>query len=323
MDKDKIESLWTHLHSLIGLSEAGSFTAAAARLGISKGAMSQRISELERAAGVALVRRTTRSVRLTAAGQQLVEAISDSFSAIEQSFGDIKDMGGEPRGLVRVTAPVALGRQQLVPHLAAFLERYPQVRVELELSDGLVSLSREGFDLAVRHAATAPDTHIAWTLCRTDAVLVASRAYLRKRGTPTSPADLDQHDCLHYFRRGDAPSWSFAPLEPAHASKSGKNAGATVERQSVGIRGGFAANNSEALRDAAMSGLGIALVPDFTAQSALASGKLVRVLPRWRPTGAFGDYIYAIRPYSPFVPRAVRVFVEHLRVALKDGFRTD
>ncbi|GLC90804.1 hypothetical protein Tamer19_02120 [Cupriavidus sp. TA19] len=139
-------------------------------------------------------------------------------------------------------------------------------------------------------------------------MLVASRAYLRKSGTPQAPADLAVHNCLHYFRRGEQPSWSFVPTRGAPS------------RQSVGIRRSFAANNSEALRDAALNHLGIALVPDFTAQADLASGKLIRVLPGWRAAGAFGDFIFAIRPYSPFVPRAVRSFVDYLRQAMKDGF---
>ncbi len=310
MDKQKIESLWVHLHSLVVLGDVGSYTAAATQLGISKGAMSQRIAELERAAGIPLVQRTTRSVRLTEAGQRLVDATRIPFESIERSFGDVKDMGGEPRGLVRMTAPVALGRQQIVPRLPPFLAMYPQIRVELELSDSFASLAREGFDLAVRHASRAPDTHIAWTLCRTGTVLVATRAYLRRHGTPSSPSDLTAHNCLHYFRRGEQPTWSFEPVRGGAA------------RQSVGIRGNFAADNSEALRDAALGGLGIALVPDFTAQADLHAGKLVQVLPGWRPSGAFGDAIYAIRPYSPLLPRPVRLLVDYLREALKEGFGT-
>lgn len=309
MDRQKIEALWAHLHSLVVLAEAGSYTAAAAQLGVSKAAMSLRIAELERAAGIPLVQRTTRSVRLTEAGQQLVDETRASFATIERSFVGVRDVGGEPRGLVRMTAPVALGRQQIVPRLPSFLAQYPQVRVELELSDSFASLAREGFDLAVRHTSAAPDTHIAWTLCKTRAALVATRSYLRRHGAPHAPAELAEHQCLHYFRRGEQPTWSFEPVRGNGA------------RQSVAIQGGFAANNSEALRDAALAGLGIALVPDFTAQAELQSGRLVQVLPGWRPTGAFGEHIYAIRPYSPLVPRAVRALVDYLRDALRDGFR--
>jgi len=315
MDARKIESLWSHVHGLGVLQSAGSFTAAAQRLGLSKAAMSQRIAELERAAGVPLVRRTTRSVRLTEAGERLVEATRGAFEQIEQGFAGVQDLVGEPHGVLRVSAPVALGRQQIVPRLAGFLRAYPQVRVELELSDRLVAMAQEGFDVALRHTAAPPDTHVAWPLCTTRSWLVASRAYLRRAGAPAAPADLAAHDCLHYLRPGDTPTWSFEP--DATPTRSSRGA---AGRLSVGVRGVFAANNSEALREAALAGLGIALLPDFSAQAAVRSGKLHLVLPQWKPVGAFGEHLYAIRPYSPVVPRAVQAFIGYWRTALEDGF---
>ncbi|MES3000833.1 MAG: LysR family transcriptional regulator [Pseudomonadota bacterium] len=304
----KIDALWSHVHWLGVLASSGSFTAAAARLGVSKAAMSHRIGELEQSAGVPLVRRTTRSVRLTDAGQHLVAATDEAFAAIERSFTGVKDMASEPSGLIRITAPVALGRQRVVPHLASFLNAHPLIRLELDLSDRLSSLAREGFDLAIRHVETVPDTHVAWPLCDTQTVLTASPAYLRKAGTPDSPHDLAAHNCLHYLRDTDRPSWSFE-------ARKGRR-----DRVSVSIRGSFAANNSETLRQLALDGAGIALLPDFSAVEPLQSGKLVRVLPRWRSVGAFGTRIYAIRPYSTQVPRAIHAFVNFLKVELKSGF---
>ena len=309
MKTRKIDSLWSHVHWLGVLASMGSYTSAAQRLGVSKAAMSQRISELEQAAGVPLVRRTTRSVRLTEAGQQLVDATRASFVEIERSFAGVKDLADAPRGLLRVTAPVALGRQQIVPLIPEFLRQYPDVRIELEMSDRLSSLAQEGFDLAIRHVASVPDTHVAWTLCATRSVLVATRSYLRRRGTPSTPADLANHDCLHYLRSGDTPTWSFEPTK----GKGG--------RSSVAVTGSFAANNSEALREAALGGVGIALLPDFSAQKDIGAGKLAPVLTEWRSVGAFGDHLYAIRPYSPHVPRTVHAFVSHLRKAMEGGFK--
>ena len=308
-DERRIEQMWAHVHGLAVLASAGSYTAAAQRLGLSKAAMSQRIAELERAAGVPLVRRTTRSVGLTEAGRQLVEATKGPFEQIGQAFAGVRDLAEQPRGLLRVTAPVALGRQQIVPRLPAFLRAHPQLRIELDLSDRLASLATEGFDLAIRHAAAPPDTHVAWTLCETRSVLVASRAYLRRRGEPATPQALAEHDCLYYPRPGAAPVWQLVP--------EGRGRGATV---SVAVSGVFAANNSEALREAALAGLGIALLPDFSAQQALRSGKLVRVLPLWRAVGPFASHLYAIRPYSAHVPRAVQALVAWLRETLAEGF---
>ena len=309
MEDQKINTLWTHLHWLSVLAQQGSYTAAAARLGVSKAAMSQRIAELERAAKVTLVQRTTRSVRLTEAGQRLVDDTRTSFEQIEHSFAQVRDMAAQPSGLVRVTAPVAFARQQLVPLLADFLKDYPDVRIELDMSDRLSALATEGFDLAIRHTARPPDTHVAWALCATESVLVATRAYLRKHGEPKTPDDVQLHNCLHYPRAQETPAWTFEPVDAQNG-----------ERITVPVSGNLAANNSEALREAALMGSGIALMPDFSAQAVLRQGKLVRVLPNWRPVGAFAETIYAIRPYAPHVPRAVTALVAHLRQGLTGGF---
>jgi DNA-binding transcriptional LysR family regulator len=311
MNDLKVESLWLHLHWLTVLAQQGSYTRAAQRLGVSKASMSQRIAELERAAGVPLVQRTTRSIRFTQAGQVLVDSLGRPFGQIAEAFASVRDTAGVPRGLVRVTAPVAFARQQLVPRLGGFFRAMPEVGIELDLSDRLSSLALEGFDLAIRHVAAPPDTHVAWTLCRTRSVLVASQDYLQRRGTPATPQDLALHDCLYYPRAQAVPSWHFeapdAPRVPA-------------SRVSLQVAGPFAANNSEALRDAAVAGLGIALMPDFSAQSALREGRLVEVLPRWQSVDAFAGQLFAIRPYAAQVPRAVAAFVDWLRVELAGGF---
>ncbi len=317
MDTRRVDGLWSHIHWLGVLGALGSYTAAAQRLGVSKAAMSQRIAELERAAGVPLVRRTTRSVRLTEAGQQLADSTRDAYAQIERELAQVKDLAAAPSGLLRVTAPVALGRQQIVPRLASFLREVPEVRIELVLTDQLVSLAQEGFDLAIRHTARPPDTHVAWTLCETRSCLVASADYLARRGMPSHPgelsADMGLHDCLSYARPGETPTWQFQDMSGLESP--------TAPPLTVAIRGPFSANNSEALREAAIDGLGIALLPDFSAQSALRAGTLQALLPDWRPVGSFGESLFAIRPYSPYVPRAVHALVAFLRTGLKDGFQ--
>jgi len=296
------------LHLLTVLAQTGSYTQAARRLGISKASVSSRIAEMERNAGLPLVRRTTRSVGLTPAGQQLVDDTHTAFERIAQSFAGIRDLAGSPRGLVRLTAPVALGRQWIVPTLPAFLRQFPEIRLELDLTDRFVNLQQEGFDLAIRHTQAPPETHVAWTLCASRSLLVASADYLKRRGTPAHPNELAQHDCLVYLRDGGS-SWSF--------DREGTR---KPERVVVSVRGPLRANNSEALRDAVLGGLGIALLPDFSAAAHLGPRQLVRVLPGWRPLGFFGESIYAIRPWSPQVPRAVQCLVDHLRKTLAAGF---
>ena len=319
MDDHKAHTLWSHVHLLGVIAQAGSFTQAAQRLSISKAAVSQRIAELERAVGQTLVQRTTRSLRLTEAGQRLADDTTEAFAHIARSVGGVRDMAGQPRGLVRVTAPVALGRQQVAPTLEAFFRAFPEVRVELELSDRVVNLAQEGFDLAVRHVSAPPDNHVAWKLCASRTLLVASAAYLRRRGTPAEPTELAAHDCLAYLRPGPA-QWLFEEAAPP-PERPGRLP-REPRRVSVAVQGPLRANNSELLRDAVLAGLGIAQLPDFSAAAALRAGRLREVLPGWRPVGFFGDAVWATRPWSPVTPMAVQALVTHLRTALAAGFAT-
>ena len=308
-NRDSAPSL-EDLHLLTIVAETRSFTQAARRLGVSKASVSMRIRDLERSAGVPLVRRTTRSLALTQAAVQLVDDTRASFARIAQSFAAVRDLAATPRGLVRMTAPVALGRQHIAPSIPRFLRDYPEIRLELDLSDRLVNLVQEGFDLAVRHANSAPETHVAHVLCESRSLLVASREYLRRRGTPEHPSDLSGHECLLYLRDGGTQNWSF---ERIYGRKR-------IERLSVPVSGPFKANNSEVLREAVSGGLGVGLLPDFTVFGSQAPGHLVPILADWRPVGFFGARLHAIRPWAPKAPRAVQCLIDHLRRVFAKGF---
>lgn len=303
------ELLWPQLQALIAVARLGSFTQAAQRLGLSKAAVSQRIADLERHLDQQLVQRTTRSVRLNEAGLRLVEQAEPGLALLTRSLSEAREAAGAPRGVLRVTAPVALGRQHVAPALPAFFARYPELRIELDLSDRLVPLAQEGFDLAIRHTSAPPETHVAFKLCGSRALLTASPAYLAQAGTPRHPAELAQHRCLPYLRPGPA-QWFFERRDD----------GADPERLRVPVQGHFRASNSEVLRDAALSGLGLALLPDFSARDAVRDGRLVEVLTDWRAVGFFGDAIYAIHPWSSHTPQGVKLLVEHLRTAIGAGF---
>ncbi|HLV29658.1 MAG TPA: LysR substrate-binding domain-containing protein [Burkholderiaceae bacterium] len=289
---------FSDMHLLTILAETRSFAGAAARLGLSRSSVSMRIAALERSVGVPLVRRSTRQVALTEAGRQLVDDVGPAFSQIASSFHAVHDLTGTPRGTLRITAPVALGRQHIGPSLGAFLQRYPEVRLEVELTDRLVNLTHEGFDLAIRHARHVPDDYVVWELARSDSKLVAGEAYLDRHGQPQHPAELAAHECVLYmgsprslvFHRRDAPE------KPVY----------------VDVRASFTANNSEVLRDVIRAGAGIGLLPDFSLTDATAQG-LVHILPEWSVQGYFGSHILAVRPFSPRVPLAVHCLVDHLR----------
>ena len=309
MSNRDFEATLPDLHMLTVIAETRSLTHTARRLGVAKSSVSIRLKDLERTIGVPLVRRTTRSITLTPAGQQLVEETQASFVHIERGIAGVKDLAGAPRGLVRMTAPVALGRQHIAPAIPTLLQRYPEISLELDLSDRFVNLTQEGFDLAVRHASRVPESHVATVLCETRSVLLASPKYLGRRGVPEHPAELARHECLLYLRDGGSPSWSFERRE-RRAS----------ERVSVPVRGPLRANNSEVLREAVAAGMGVGMLPDFTAWSGAAARELVPVLPQWRPVGFFGDRLQAIRPWSPRTPRAVQCVIDHLRESLSRGF---
>ena len=324
MSADQLAPLVADLHLLTVLAATQSFTETARRLGLSKASVSTRISDLERTAGLTLVRRTTRSVGLTEAGQQLVDELQPAFSRILDGYSSVRDLVGAPRGLIRVTAPVALGCQHLAPRVATFLRQYPEIAIELDLTDRFVNLPAEGFDLAIRHTSSPPDTHRAWALCATRSVLLASAAYVAQRGLPSHPSDLAGHDCLLYLSqtgklgqtgRSHGATWLFEKKAVGKKLKSGDGHG--PERVSVPIKGPLKANNSEVLRDALLAGLGIGLLPDF---SVPAGDALVEVLPDWQVQGFFGERIYALRPWSPQVPKAVQCFVAHLQANFAGGF---
>jgi len=304
---DKIAPLVADIYLLTILAQTRSFTQTARRLNLSKASVSTRVAVLERVVGVALVHRTTRAVGLTDAGQQLVNDCASAFDRIDAGFTAVKDLRGTPRGTVRVTAPVALGRQHVAPKLPGFLHRYPEVQVELELTDRFVNLAQEGYDLAIRHTNAVPENYVAWPLCKTQSLLIASTGYLRRRGTPMHPSELEQHDCILYLGSPGADTWTFIQ----------EKADDSAESVSVPVRGPLKANNSEVLRQAVLDGLGIGLVPDFSVASALRQQVL---LPEWRVQGFFSNRIFALRPPGTQVPRAVQLLVDHLRTAFASGF---
>jgi DNA-binding transcriptional LysR family regulator len=306
-----LEGALPDLHMLTVIAETRSLTQTARRLGVAKSSVSIRLKGLERTLGVPLVRRTTRSITLTPAGVQLVEETRPSFAHIERGVAAVRDLADAPRGLVRLTAPVALGRQHIAPAIPRLIERHPELRLELDLSDRFVNLTQEGFDLAVRHASRVPESHVATPLCETRSVLLASPKYLARRGVPAHPGELARHDCLLYLRDGGSTSWSFERRERRARAP---------ERVSVPVRGPLRANNSEVLREAAAAGLGVGMLPDFSAWSGAAAGELVPVLPQWRPVGFFGERLQAIRPWAPRTPRAVQCVIDHLRETLSRGF---
>ena len=244
--------------------ETGSFAAAARRLRVTPSAVSRRVARLEEELGVPLLARTTRSLRLTDDGQ----AFYDRCVRILQELADAREAlarsSKRPSGVLRVDAPVSLGREVLAPQLPRFLERYPEIRLHMTLHDHFVDPIAEGMDLLVRIGRLGDSNLIARKLGASRLVHCASPAYLRRRGVPKVPRDLARHDCLGYLRDGRPAPFNFVVSGATHATE---------------IDGGCHANDADVLRRLAIAGKGIAALFDFLVRDALASGALVPVLP--------------------------------------------
>lgn len=247
------------------VAQAGSFTRAAAALGLSRSAASDQVAELERHLGVRLLNRTTRRVGLTPEGEAFLERALQVLALVEEAEAEASAGAASPRGLLRVNAPVSFGQRHLAPALGAFLERHPAIDVELTLTDRSVDLIEEGYDLALR-IGPLPDSSLrARRIAPIRTLLCAAPSYLAKAGTPQRPEDLARHHCLRFLPPENRGAWFAAVPGGGHVL--------------VPSSSRFATNNVELLLAATLAGHGIAHLPSFVAGDALREGRLVMVLP--------------------------------------------
>lgn len=275
--------------------EAKSFTHGAAKLGLSKSAASARISQLEERLGTRLLLRTTRRLSLTADGLQLYESAARMARAADEAALLVAGTPAEPRGVLRVNAPITFGEMYLAEPVASYLDAHPRVRVELTLSDRMEDLVEQRVDVAVRISAKQRDSSLVGRKLADDRSLVcASPAYLALRGTPETPADLIHHECLRYALLDAHDEWRF--------KSEGKS-------YSVPISSRFEAANGSVLRSAARAGMGLVVVPSFMVATDLRAGTLVEVLAAYSFVRLTVSAIYAP---ARVVPANVRAFVDHL-----------
>jgi DNA-binding transcriptional LysR family regulator len=274
--------------------DAGSFAAAADKLDLSRGMTSRYLAQIEKHLGVRLLNRTTRRLSLTEAGENYYERAAQVLGLVEEAEQQAARGSAEPRGTLRINAPVSFGIRHLGPALGEYLVRCPQLKADLTLNDRFVDLVEEGFDVAVRIARRIDPGLVARPVARARVIACASPAYLKKRGAPKSPADLERHNCLTYAYGGPQNTWQFA--------RKGREV-------SVRVKGNLHGNNGEILGRAAVAGLGIVLQPAFLVHEHLRSGDLERVLPGWE---AEGVSVYAVYPSRQFLAPKVRSFVDFL-----------
>jgi len=272
------------------VAESGSFSAAARQLRQSKSLVSRQVADLEANLGVRLIQRTTRSLSLTEAGLAYYDKAQRILAELEEAELAIGQLQANPRGRLRVAAPMSFSILHLAPALPDFLARYPEIDIAIEMNDRVVDLLEEGFDLALRIGRLADSRLLARKLAPMRRVIAASPDYLARFGSPQKPQDLKQHRCLCYSNRGVAEEWRFIG-------------------QSVEVKGRVHANNGDLLREMALNGLGIVDLPIFLVEDDLRSGALMPLLEDFlKQDGG----LHAVYPRAPYLAPKVRVFIDFL-----------
>jgi DNA-binding transcriptional LysR family regulator len=280
--------------AFVRVAETGSFSEAARRLGLSKSMISRQVSSLEADLGVRLLHRTTRSLSPTEAGRGYLERCQRILADLNEANLLVSHLQAVPRGRLRVSAPLSFGIGHLTACLPEFLERYPEIELDMGFTDRHVDLVEEGWDVAVRIGRLADSSLIVRRLAPIRRLAAASPADLARRGTPAGPEDLAGHDCLTHGNMVHS-EWRFIDSD-------GKP-------MQVEVRGRFHADNGDVLRALALAGQGIALLPSFFIGDDIRDGRLVPLLERFVPLDASLNAVY---PHGKHLSPKVRAFVDHL-----------
>lgn len=282
-----------------------SVSKAAAQMRVSKSVVSKRVAHLESALSATLFSRSTRKIALTPAGELYLEfaqrAVDDSRASLEQLRDLNAAASGELSGQIRVTAPVSWGQNVLAKCLPEFLHRHAGVEIELQLTDRMMDLAHEGVDMALRWSSASARGLGAVPVAAVQWVVVAAPKYLRRFGTPRQPLDLDQHSCMCYWRERADDAWVLTKAD---------------ERVEVFVRSRYHVNNPEAVVNAAVAGLGLALLPAYVCSAQLDSGALKTVLANWTPQTKFGTQITAVSTPERMRLARNRALIEFLQSAI-------
>jgi len=275
--------------------EDGGFSAAARALRLTPSAISKQIARLEDRLGVRLINRTTRRLGLTDEGRSFYERCVGILADIDEAEESVTRSTDSPRGKLHINTGVAFGRNQINPLIPAFLEQYPDIEIDITMTDSLSDLVEEGVDVAIRFGFLQDSTLVARHLAYSRRAICASPAYLEKHGVPQTPNDLVNHNCLSFSHLPHLNDWVFKVPEGEF---------------SIRPKGNFAANNGEAIHEMAVNGLGVTRMAEFLVSSDVKSGKLVRVLQDY-----YRDIdvpIHAIYPTKRHLSAKVRAFVDYL-----------
>lgn len=288
------------LRLLVRVAHSGSFTAAAHDFDLPPSSVSRRISALEQTLGQRLLYRHSRAVRLTEVGQRYLSQVSEALTLLDMAADEVSGTASGPRGVLRINAPVAYGRKHIAPLLEAFQSRYPELEVELTLTDAFVDPVQEGADMVVRIGMLEDSSLVARELSPQRFVIAASPGYLARYGTPERPEDLSDHNCLVYKgTRGK---------QPWYVRRASHEAFRAIE-----VHGNLRSNNAESLIEAAISDQGVVLFPTWLLQDALNERVLVPMLEGWQAANQPRiDGIHLIFPENRLRSSKVGAFVDYL-----------
>ncbi|MBY5437460.1 LysR family transcriptional regulator [Rhizobium leguminosarum] len=285
--------------AFVAVVEAGSVSEAARRLRLSKSVVSERLAELEKSLGGMLLHRTTRKLTLTEDGTVFLERAARIVREIEEAAADMAERRGTLSGPIRIAAPVTFGRMHLGPALYPFLAEHPEIELTLDIDDRRVDAASDGYDAIIRNGPIADSRLVAWKLAESRRLLCASPDYLAREGIPSSLDDLNSHRGIFYTNRGVA-DWRFQTPD-----------GAIVVRAKLAL----GINNGDMLRDAAIAGLGIALLPAFIAGPAIREGRLAEIDVGHRPEA---EFIYMAHPEGRNPSAKLRAIADHLKKSFGD-----
>jgi DNA-binding transcriptional LysR family regulator len=281
--------------------EAGSFSAAARQLGTTASAVSRQIARLEQELSLRLLERTTRQLRLNEAGSEFYAHCRTMLDAADQALAIGERLMSSPRGLVRLSVPKAYGKFVISPLMPGFLGRYADVDVQLHIDDQSPDLIEDGFDLLVKVTDQPPEELAGKPLGAVRQILCASPTYLSVHGEPQHPQELLRHSCLYLGESAGDNRWHFSCGE---------------QQEVVTVRGRYICNHSEARLEAALSDIGLTVLPQFTAAQALAEGRLREVLPQWRYTGSYQGAAWLLWRQNQHLPPKQRVLIDYLSETL-------
>lgn len=287
----------------VRVAEAGSFSKAAVALGVGQPTVSRRIQDLEAQLDVILFQRTTRALSLTEAGERFYRRAVDLIADYESAEAEARGLQHEPVGLLRISCSNSFARRVIIPSIPPFLEKYPKIRFDVISDDALTDLVEEAIDLAFRFGQLRDSRLMMRKLADTPRALWASPDYLARRGTPTAPADLADHDAV-LFRKGMYSDWTLSRGE---------------EEVNVRVDGPFAASGGDNLVQAAQAGLGILMAPNWLVSGCVNEGQLVRILPDWEMESLPVNCVWT----AGRLRGKTKLFADHVTEALKAAMTCD